>query len=85
MLEVHSLTIQPSKTPQLRPNIPTGVIPKSNTTSSPEPIMSETRPSTVSKGYSIYKHINRHKGLSLGIGLQAVAINEAEEDLYQEA
>ena len=47
--------------------------------------MSETRPSTVSKGYSIYKHINRHKGLSLGIGLQAVAINEAEEDLYQEA
>ena len=61
----------------------TGVVPKGNTaSSSPEPIMIEPRPSSVSKGYSIYKHVHRHKGLSLGIGLRADAINEAEEDLY---
>eukprot|EP00353_Schmidingerella_taraikaensis_P015000 CAMPEP_0185622538 /NCGR_PEP_ID=MMETSP0436-20130131/59292_1 /TAXON_ID=626734 ORGANISM="Favella taraikaensis, Strain Fe Narragansett Bay" /NCGR_SAMPLE_ID=MMETSP0436 /ASSEMBLY_ACC=CAM_ASM_000390 /LENGTH=54 /DNA_ID=CAMNT_0028264313 /DNA_START=1634 /DNA_END=1798 /DNA_ORIENTATION=- len=51
-------------------------------TNSPEPIMIETRPSQVSKGYSIYKHVHRHKGLSFGMGLRADAINEAEEDLY---
>jgi len=44
--------------------------------------MIETRPSQVSKGYSIYKHVHRHKGLSFGMGLRADAINEAEEDLY---
>jgi len=46
--------------------------------------MNEARPSSVSKGpgaYSIYKHVHRHKGLgSLGIGLPASAINEADED-----